>query len=77
MSRATDAADIDTNWSTLAGSISAYLADGGNPAAIAGWLLSQIKQSDQRIAVYLIQSANRAISSPPDRRTFATADNWG
>ncbi len=76
MSRATDAAAIDSDWSTLAGAISSYLADGGNPAAIAGWLLSQIKQTDNRVAAYLIQSGNRAISSPPERRTFAAAD-WG
>jgi hypothetical protein len=63
--------DLDTAMVSLRSAISAYTASAGNQTVLAGWLVSQIKQSDTGIARALDNGALRMVGSAPDSRTFA------
>jgi hypothetical protein len=76
LSRAIDAATIDTDFATLATDITTYLTDGGSPSAVSDWVVKKVSQLDQRIARHLQQNGSRVINSPPENRTFAAADNF-
>jgi hypothetical protein len=73
----TTASDIDSAVSTLRTAVVAHLAAGRPAHVCADWLLGQVNQIDNRITNRLITNASTVINSPPDRRTFASADNVG
>jgi hypothetical protein len=64
--------DIDTAWGTLKTAIAAYTLADGNQVVLAGWLISQLKQSDPGMARALDGNITRFVSNPPDTRAFAS-----
>jgi hypothetical protein len=66
------AADIDDAVATLKAAISAYTAAGGNGTTLAQWLISQLRLSDQKVALALQNNITRYIAEAPDRRSFAS-----
>jgi hypothetical protein len=64
--------DIDAAMASLKIAIAAYTASAGNQTVLAGWLVSQIKQSDPGVARALDNSALRMVANAPDARSFVT-----
>jgi hypothetical protein len=76
MSRATAAAQLDTDMSTLVTDLQSYIdANQGNPKAAALFVISRLRMAHDRLARILVTDGARIVSSPVDTRTMASMDH--
>jgi hypothetical protein len=64
--------DVDDAANSLITAVQAYLAAGGRPDLVAGWCISRLRLSDQRVARAINDSGTRFTSAPVDARSFAS-----